>query len=246
MHWCNLNRLTINTKKTRCIVFGSRRFTKLTDLPSLKLGPDMLHYACSYKYLGVVLDKGLNFQLHLKNTYQIASHKVYILSLLRAYLATDASLYLYKCKILLYIDYGDIFYHGAQNHLLEKLQKLQNRALRICTKLAPRSSVDFLHYNTKTPLLKIRRRVHLRNFIFSRKRIHKYIDRREIGTRVHSATVFTNIRANLTYFERSILRKGAKEWNGLETSLRKIETKNSFKLAQKKWAQETITIPRNT
>ena len=54
-------------------------------------------------------------------------------------------------------------------------------------------------------------------------------------------SVYTNIRANLTSFERSILWKGAREWNGLETSLRKIETKNSFKLAQKKWVQETIT-----
>ena len=82
--------------------------------------------------------------------------------------------------------------------------------------------------------------------MFSRKSVHKYIDRREIGTRVHSATVFTNIRANLTSFERSVLCKAAREWNGLETFLQKIETKNSFKLAQKKWAYETIAIPRNT
>ena len=242
--WCTLNRLSINVKKTKCMVFGSRRFTKITNLPFLKLGSDTLHYAHNYKYLGVILDRELNFQLHLKNIYQLASHKVYVLSLLRAYLTQEAALILYKSKILPYFDYGDIFYHGTHNYLAEKLQKLQNRALRICIHAPPRSSRDFLHYTTNIPFLAYRRRAHLRNFMFTRKDNQNYIDLRNISTRIHNAVVFINIRANLTCFERSILWKGAREWNNLETAVRQLESRDSFKVIQKRWMQSTIPIPR--
>ena len=142
-----------------------------------------------------------------------------MLSLLRAYLTQQATLILYKSKILPYFDYGDIFYHGTHSYLVEKLQKLQNRALRICIHAPPRSSRDFLHYTTKIPFLAYRRRAHLRNFMFTRKDNQNYIDLRNIGTRIHNATVFKNIRANLTCFERSILWKGDRDWNNLETAI---------------------------
>ena len=226
------------------MVFGSRRSAKITSLPFLKLGSDILHYTHNYKYLGVILDRELNFQLHLKNIYQLASHKVYVLSLLRAYLTQEAALILYKSKILPYFDYGDIFYHGAHSYLVEKLQKLQNKALRICSHAPPRSNRDFLHYITNTPFLAYRRRTHLRNFMFTCKDNQNYIDLRNISTRIYNATVFKIIRANLTCFERSILWKGAREWNNLETAVRQLESKDSFKLIQKIWAQSAIPIPR--
>ena len=76
----------------------------------------------------------LNFQTHLNQVYKLASHKIYLLSKISNLLTEHAALAIYRSKILPYFDYGDILYHSALNHNADRLQKLQNRALRICLK----------------------------------------------------------------------------------------------------------------
>ena len=78
--------------------------------------------------LGVTLDRGLNFELHLKNVYNLAAHKIYFLGKIRPYLT--------------YIDYGDILYHKIHKQAINKIQRLQNRALRICLKSPARTPSD--------------------------------------------------------------------------------------------------------
>ena len=43
--------------------------------------------------------------------------------------------------------------------------------------------------------------------------------------------------------ERSVIWKGAREWNGLETGVRNIATKSHFKAVQKKWLLATLGQP---
>ena len=44
----------------------------------------------------------------------------------------DVALKIYKSMILLYFDYGDVIYTKASAEGLEKLQRLQNKCLKIC------------------------------------------------------------------------------------------------------------------
>ena len=57
-----------------------------------------------------------------------------------------------------------------------KLQKLQNRALMICLKSAPKEPPENLHREAVIPLLSDRRFAHLRNFMFKRKESGKFLD----------------------------------------------------------------------
>ena len=72
----------------------------------IKIDNEQIQYVDSYKYLGVTLDQGLNFNLHTQN--KLSSHKVYMLSGIRPYITKDAALKIYKSKICPYMDYGDI------------------------------------------------------------------------------------------------------------------------------------------
>ena len=130
--WCTQNQLTINTKKSKCVLFGSKKFTKIKDLPVIILNNKVLDYVDSYKYLGVTLDRNLNFQQYVREVFNLVSHKIYMLSRIRQFINKDVSLLIYKTKILPYLDYGDILYDGADSKSLVRLQKLQNRALRVC------------------------------------------------------------------------------------------------------------------
>ena len=64
-----------------------------------------------------------------------------------------AAIRVYKTKILPYFDQGDLSYMGSHLKSTDKLQKLQNRALRICLNTGPRNSRNTLHVQVEIPLL---------------------------------------------------------------------------------------------
>ena len=74
-NWCSNNKLTINTKKTKIMTFGTPQQTKRTQNVRFVLNKQVLGLVESYKYLGVTLDKNLNFQKHvnsiIKTLYRI-------------------------------------------------------------------------------------------------------------------------------------------------------------------------------
>ena len=122
--WCTNNRVTGNISKTKSMIFGTRRFTEVKQLPPLTLGNEVIQYDDQYKYLGVNLDNNSNFNAHLKSVYKLVTHKIYILSKLRYLINTLTAISLYKTKILPYFDCGDIFYHNTNIQMIEKRQKL--------------------------------------------------------------------------------------------------------------------------
>ena len=66
-------------------------------------------------------------------------------------------------------------YIGSHGQCLDKLQRMQNRALRICLRAPPLTPIRTLHVQTGVPLLEDRRRAHRLNFIYKRKNNINYI-----------------------------------------------------------------------
>ena len=244
--WCGSNQLTINAKKTKNMLFGSKKFVRIKELPKIDISSQEIQFVDHYKYLGVILDQNLNYQKHLKETFRLASHKVYLLSRIRKFITNDAALLIYKTKILPYLDYGDVLYLGSCNKSLSKLQSIQNRALRICISAPPRTSTNNTHNIAQMPELKHRRTAHLRNVMFKRKYRAEYIDYNPVRTRLHDATLMTTYRANYSAVERSVSYKGAREWNNLSIQDRNIQLYETFKFRQKKWLYSKIPDLVNT
>ena len=238
--WCDNNQLSVNIDKTKSVLFGTKEFTKSRNLPRISLGQEVIHNVDSYKYLGIILDNKLNFEKHAKSVYSLGSHKIYLLAKTRNYLTTTMALTIFKSKILPYFDYGDIFYMDTHAIVLNNLQVLQVRALRICLRSQPRESRDVLHREAGLPLLENRKITHLRNFMCARKDNGDYVDTNVNSTRAHDAVRFKMELAKSKTFERSIYYKGAKEWNSLDSSTRNIPTLLDFKRNQKNWLRSTI------
>ena len=135
------------------MIFGTKRFTRSRTLPPLYAEQDEIRYTDCYKYLGVTLDNNLNFQAHVNQVHKLAAHKIFILSKIRPYITVKAAIRVYKTKILPYFDQGDLSYMGSHLKSTDKLQKLQNRALRICLNTGPRNSRNTLHVQAEIPLL---------------------------------------------------------------------------------------------
>ena len=186
-------------------------------------GKDLQHVD-HYKYLGVILDRNLNFRLHIESILKILKYKIYVLAKLRPYLTVYASLSIYKTTILPYIDYGDIFYHAANQKLLKRLQDRQEKALKICYKLHGNPDEDNMHLSANLAFLDKRRNAHILNFMYKRKDHEAYLDDRALPTRAFQAPKFIVPKYNIKQFTQSLLYKGSTIWNQLPNDIKNINT----------------------
>ena len=77
--WCKCNKLTVNIKKTKYVIFGLKSQTKRIKNHSMILDNKTIERVNFYKYLGVILDMHLTFSKHIDNCYRLAAHKIYLL-----------------------------------------------------------------------------------------------------------------------------------------------------------------------
>ena len=135
--------------------------------------------------------------------------------------------------VLPYFDYGDVVYGNASQDGLDRLQRLQNKCLKICMGFNKRHGTANLHSVTKTPQLKDRRLAHMNNFMYSRLGSREHVDSRDIRTRAHDAPLFKVKIPKLEIYKRSVEYAGAVQWNGLDTHVRETATLQQFKSKQK-------------
>ena len=69
------------------------------------------------------------------NNVKIIAYKINLLAKMRQYITEATSLTIHKSMILTYFDYDEILFLHSQKKLLDKLDRLQRRALKICLKI---------------------------------------------------------------------------------------------------------------
>jgi hypothetical protein len=133
--------------------------------------------------------------------------------------------------ILPYFDYADIVYDGCVSKIQEKLQKLQNRALRIVLDSCNvRISIIELQRLTDTTSLITRRKIHLLNFMY--KRVAKHGDLLTgftTITRAGSKRILTVLFPRLEKTKNAISFKGHDLWNSISLGHQLAPTYSSFK-----------------
>ena len=120
--WCKVNKLTVNTKKNKLMVFGTRSMVKKVKNVKIYLNGDILQKVPTFKYLGVILDSTLNYKHHISSILRTVLHKMVLLAKLKRYLNNDVAFHIYKSMLLPYFDYADVIYHKSNSTELNKLQ----------------------------------------------------------------------------------------------------------------------------
>ena len=230
--WCHLNKLTINEKKTKSMIFGTTQMIREAKLANIKLDNTVISFVPDYNYLGMKLDQKLTFELHKTETIKLMSHKIFLLAKIRHLSSLDQALMIYKTKILPYAEYGDILIADTNQYSLDKIQRLQNRALRIALKSEAMTSVKAIHKTAKINMLYERRIVHIRNVAFQRKSNPRYIRNPTRYTRLFDGVVFSEILSKRNASKRSVYSKCAKYWNMLKPEVRNTPTLSAFKKKQ--------------
>ena len=88
--WCAGNKLTLNVKNTKVMVFGTRSKVKKSRDVKVCIDNKQLQLVPSYKYLGMTLDSTLNLKYHVNTLINSIVFKTMILSKIRKYLRIDS------------------------------------------------------------------------------------------------------------------------------------------------------------
>ena len=153
--WLIRNKLTLNLSKTKYMLFANKN--KLTDKSRKKfqitIAKYTIHEVDYFKYLGVLIDRNLNWNHHAEYLLTKLSSAAGAMFKTRKYLSTKTLKLIYHSLAGSYLQYGISAWSNCSSTMLNKLQSMQNKIIRCMTFSQPHSNID-THY-TRLKILKI-------------------------------------------------------------------------------------------
>ena len=232
--WLIANKRVVNADKTKYINYSYRRNTKI-DL--IKIGTIKIKETYSIKFLGVYLDKHLNFRSHISYISMKIAKSIGILHKLKFYLPLKIMKTLYLTFILPYLMYGIEAWYAAYQNITAKMMVLQKKAIRIV------KNVPYLDHTNplfkELQLLKIDDLFKLQILLYMHKTINDHGDdvllnnltlhsqRHSYETR--SANVYVVPRLRKSTSRHSIEYLGVRAWNALPQSIKCMTSIRQFK-----------------
>ena len=131
--WLNLNKLSLNTDKTKLIFFHSQQHILNYDDISIFFNGEELLPVDHIKYLGMYIDKYLNFNFHIQQLSKKLSRANGILSKLRHNAPLETCLQVYYSIFYSHLIYGCSIWGLMTEENLNKIEILQKECIRILT-----------------------------------------------------------------------------------------------------------------
>ena len=131
-NWCVANKLQINPQKSAVIIVTPRLNAPI-PLINLSYNNSLISCYNSYKYLGITIDSKLSFKTHIEKITSKISRSVGILNKLRYVFPASSLVDLYFALVHSHFLFGLTTWGSTFPSHLDKLQKFQNKAVRIIT-----------------------------------------------------------------------------------------------------------------
>ena len=165
--WLKVNRLSLNVKKTKFMVFHHP--SKQIQIPRISIENNEVECVDNFTLLGITLDKNLNWKQHIGLVSSKISRTIGILNKLKHFLPFNIKLTIYNSLVSSYINYGIL----AWGHHCDRLVKLQKKAIRIINLSKYNAHTDPLF--KKSRLLKANDTFNLFQFKFFYKFVHQQL-----------------------------------------------------------------------
>ena len=125
LNYCSANKLSANFKKTHYMTISSPQKAN-----KLKLNIHNIEEKNYIKYLGIYIDKNLNWAPHIQHINNKLSKNVGILFKLRDFLPINTLKQIYYSLIYPYLHYGIMSWGNTYPSRLTKIQTKQNKRIR--------------------------------------------------------------------------------------------------------------------
>ena len=131
--WLTANKLTLNTKKSNYVIFLNykKKLPYQNIYDNDKVSYSTLECKDHVEYLGILIDKNLNWKVHIDLIALKISKAIGMIAKLRHFVPFSILVKLYQSLISPYLMYGISSWGQPSQSNLEKLLLLQKRALRL-------------------------------------------------------------------------------------------------------------------
>uniref|UniRef100_A0A1B6F213 Reverse transcriptase domain-containing protein n=1 Tax=Cuerna arida TaxID=1464854 RepID=A0A1B6F213_9HEMI len=136
----NDKQLLLNPDKTKFIYFSTRQ-TKTATNPKIEIDGKSISKVDHIKFLGLLIDNNLSWNLHAEKVISKTSSGIYALSRLKPFFDAESLKTVYFAYIHSIISFGISLYGATSISNLDAILKLQKKAIRIILNLKPRTSV---------------------------------------------------------------------------------------------------------
>ena len=255
--WYTNNRLKVNPKKSKLIVIGTEHNISNINKDNfvVRYGGEKIPFVKEIRYLGLKITNTLSWDKHITEICGSINYKIVQLrQLKRSGASKSLLLTFYKTFILQRIDYGISIWGCTTKENLNRVQRLQNRAIRIILGIYDRiiPGIDLVkqlslenieerrdYFLTKLTYESIHglSPLYLSGRIIMRVDIHGYSTRSASNMDVHLPEV------NLEIYKHSLLYHGGKLWNNLPLSLKDAVSVDAFKKLYKRYFRSTPNQP---
>ena len=127
--WLNINKLSLNVKKTKFMIFHHHQRNINNIIPTLKINSETIENVCEFNFLGLTIDEHLNWKPHIQKISNKIARTLGIMCRLKNFLPTHILRVLYNSLILPHLQYSIL----AWGFKMGRLDQLQTRAVRIIT-----------------------------------------------------------------------------------------------------------------
>jgi len=155
--WCKSWKLKLQPTKTELIHFSTHPRKKYKHPVVVKVEDTIIKPLDYTRYLGVIIDKKLNWRRHVDNIETKIGPRISLLRYLSktAYEPnTRTMINIFKSIARTIIIYGFPILLTADKKVWERLQIIQNKAIRAALGLPIYTSVDYIHKITNIPKIK--------------------------------------------------------------------------------------------
>lgn len=232
--WLSSNNLFVNTQKTKVMLFNKKNFENINKL---ELFGEQLEYVVECKYLGLIIDNQLKFSKHADYVIDKVNKKINFFRRLSNNLSMYSRVTVYKSIIAPHFDYCPTILFYLNETEKNRLQKIQNRAMRVILKVNRyvriRDMLECLQF------MNIDQRLVYQNLLFIFKMIHNLLpeymaekitfvnDIHNYNTR-NAGDIYVPT-AKKTSTQNSLFHKGLVIYNSLPQHIKTINSLNIFK-----------------
>ena len=156
--WCAKWRIKLNPEKTKVIIFSRSLLARKAEL-NLTLYGEPLKIYPQVKFLGIIFDSKLTFQKHFEDILEHCNNRYYRLRLLanKKWGPSPATLIqIYKQCVRPIFEYGSLSTITVSDNIISKIQRLQNKFIRLALRLPKYILPKLLHDSTGLPYVKDR------------------------------------------------------------------------------------------
>ena len=242
--WLDNNLMKANVSKTKVMLLGTPNKTSKCNHINVLMNGTAVENVNTFKYLGVTIDANLKWNDQVKNICRKVSNSLGIMRRIKQYVPQKSLISIYNTMILPHFDYGIVIWSNCNDSAINKVQKLQNTAMRIILSVPFRTHIDDMlkklgfmdirsriSYATGCMMFKVLNNMapcYLSDSFSAINSVHSIFTRRNKAGDLYIPMCNTN------YGKRTFRYKGCVLWNVLSQDIRNAKSLMSFKMMFKK------------